>query len=125
MPDTLNCKHKAQGAGISEFCKRHNQYLAGGTCDKCPEYEPKDTLDSILEELGQKCWEDGTDNENYKPERVVLAHQKIEKFIPKEMPIAGGIIPVSNVNNQEEAKGYINGWNACRDSMLKKLKEGE
>lgn len=55
----------------------------------------------------------------------IIAHAQAEimKGVPEEQPIPGGIIPVNNVNNQEEVRGYINGWNDCREEMIKKLKD--
>jgi hypothetical protein len=36
-----NCKHREE-QGIESFCIYHQQYLAGQTCEGCPEYEAKD-----------------------------------------------------------------------------------
>jgi hypothetical protein len=33
------CIHEKDGKGFSSWCNKHKQYLAGQTCDNCPDYK--------------------------------------------------------------------------------------
>ena len=78
------------------------------------------TLKQILEEV----WNDGSDSKyamGNRKQSITHAQSEIIKCVPKEMPIPGAVIPVNNIDNQEEVKGYWNGWNDCREEMIKRL----
>ena len=43
MMEESKCKWNCVGVKhrrFERYCKKHQQFLAGGTCDSCPDYEP-------------------------------------------------------------------------------------
>ena len=124
MPDKLTCIHKVKAAGVSSMCKKHNQYLAGQTCERCSDYKPAtDKITEILRELVEKAGDKAIgylgETEDMKEDIARARTLIVEEFLR----LVGEDLIVEMVMNNPLMAEHARGYNKRGQEIRKKMEE--